>query len=71
MELKELVIDMPSEQEPSKEELSGVPLIKPKAAKVLCFIENVSISINDHRIGVNINKCDVSTLSALIRGMRR
>ena len=32
------------------------------------FIENISISINN-RIGVNIGKCDVTTLSALIREM--
>ena len=68
LELKELVIDMPEGQEPNKEDLSRVTLIKPKAGKVLRFIENISISIND-RIGVNIGKCDVSTLSALIREM--
>ena len=68
LELKELVFDMPERQEPSKEELTRVSLIKPKAAKVLRLIENISISIND-RIGVSIGKCDVSTLSALIREM--
>lgn len=68
LELKELVIDKPGEQEPVKEELSRVALIKPKATKVLHVIENISISIND-RIGVNIGKCDVPTLSALIREM--
>ena len=69
LELKELVVDMPDDkQEPCKEELSRVTLIKPKTAKVLRLIENVSISIND-RIGVSIGKCDVSTLSALIREM--
>lgn len=68
LELKELVIDKPGEQEPVKEELSRVTLIKPKATNVLRFIENISISIND-RIGVNIGKCDVPTLSALIREM--
>ena len=68
LELKELVIDMPNEQELGKEELSRVTLVKPKPTKALCLIENVSISIND-RIGVNIGKCDVSTLSALIREM--
>jgi len=68
LELKELVVDMPGGQESGKEELSGVTLVKPKAARVLHLIENVSISIND-RIGVSIGKCDVSTLSALIREM--
>ena len=68
LELKELVIDKPGEQEPAKEDLSRLTLIKPQAAKVLRVIENISISIND-RIGVSIGKCDVSTLSALIREM--
>ena len=69
LELKKLVIDMPDDkQEPIKDDLSRVPLIKPKAAKALRLIENISISIND-RIGVSIGKCDVSTLSALIREM--
>lgn len=68
LELKELVFDMPEGQEPTKEELTRVTLIKPKAVKALRFIENISISIND-RIGVSIGKCDVSTLSALIREM--
>lgn len=69
LELKELVIDIPDDkQEPGKEVLSRVALPKPKAAKDFRLIENVSISIND-RIGVNIGKCDVSTLSALIREM--
>ena len=66
--LKELVVDLPDEQEPSKEDLSRVTLIKPEPTKVLPLIENISISISD-RIGVNIGKCDVSTLSALIREM--
>ena len=68
LELKELVFDMPEGQEPTKEELTRVTLIKPKAAKALRLIENISISING-RIGVSIGKCDVSTLSALIREM--
>ena len=68
LELKELVIDKPGEQEPAKEDLSRLTLIKPQATKVLRVIENISISIND-RIGVSIGKCDVSTLSALIREM--
>ena len=68
LELKELVVDMPGEPEPGKEELTRVALIKPKTAKAIRLIENVSISIND-RIGVNIGKCDVSTLSALIKEM--
>ena len=68
LELKELVFDMPEGQEPTKEELTRVTLIKPKAVKDHRFIENISISIND-RIGVSIGKCDVSTLSALIREM--
>ena len=68
LELKELVFDMPEGQEPTKEELTRVTLIKPKAAKALRLIENISISINS-RIGVNIGKCDVTTLSALIREM--
>ena len=68
LELKELVVDMPEGQEPNKEDLSRVSLIKPQATKVLRVIENISISINS-RIGVNIGKCDVTTLSALIREM--
>ena len=68
LELKELVVDMPEGQEPNKEDLSRVSLIKPKPTKVSHLIENISISIND-RIGVSIGKCDVSTLSALIREM--
>ncbi len=68
LELKELVIDMPEVQEPNKEDLSRVTLISPKPSKALHLIENVSISINS-RIGVNIGKCDVTTLSALIREM--
>jgi hypothetical protein len=68
LELKELVVDMPEGQEPNKEELSRVPLIKSKASKSLHLIENVRISINA-RIGVSIGKCDVATLSALIREM--
>ncbi len=47
LELKELVVDMPERQEPTNEELSRVTLVKPKAAKVLHLIENISISIND------------------------
>ena len=69
LELKELVVDIPDGQETSEEDLSRVTLIsKPKPAKALRFIENISISIND-RIGVSIGKCDVTTLSALIREM--
>ena len=68
LELKELVVNMPEGQEPNKEDLSRVSLIKPKPTKVSHLIENISISIND-RIGVSIGKCDVSTLSALIREM--
>ena len=68
LELKELVVDMPEGQEPNKEDLSRVSLIKPKPTKVSHLIENISISINS-RIGVNIGKCDVTTLSALIREM--
>ena len=68
LELKELVVDMPEGQKPNKEDLSRVSLIKPKLTKVSHLIENISISINS-RIGVNIGKCDVTTLSALIREM--
>lgn len=70
LELKELVVDQPDEKENNKEELSRVTLIssKPKPTKTLRFIENISISINN-RIGVSIGKCDVTTLSALIREM--
>ena len=70
LELKELVVDQPNGKEKNEEELSRVTLIsgKPKPTKVLRLIENVSISIND-RIGVSIGKCDVTTLSALIREM--
>ena len=68
LELKELVVDMPEGQEPNKEDLSRVSLIKPEATKVSHLIENISIRINS-RIGVNIGKCDVTTLSALIREM--
>ena len=68
LELKELVVDMPGEEEPTKETLSRVALIKPKASKAVRLIENISISIND-RIGVSIGSCDVTTLSALIREM--
>ena len=68
LELKELVVDMPEGQEPNKEDLSRVSLISHKPTKVSHLIENISISIND-RIGVSIGKCDVSTLSALIREM--
>ena len=68
LELKELVIDKPGEQELVKEDLSRLTLIKPQTTKVLRVIENVSISIND-RIGVSIGKCDVTTLSVLIREM--
>ena len=69
LELKELVVDIPDGQETSEEDLSRVTLIsKPKPAKALRFIENISISINE-RIGVSIGKCDVPTLSALIREM--
>jgi hypothetical protein len=60
---------MPDVQETSEEGLSRVSLIsKPKPTNVSRLIENISISIND-RIGVSIGKCDVSTLSALIREM--
>ena len=41
LELKELVFDMPEKQEPPKDELTRVTLIKPKAAKTLRLIENV------------------------------
>ncbi len=68
LELRELVIDMPDGEEPAKDDLSGVPLVKSKSTKVSHFIENISISINS-RIGVNIGRCDVTTLSALIREM--
>jgi len=41
LELKELVVDMPDDkQEPVKEDLSRVTLIKPKATKTLRIIEN-------------------------------
>ena len=69
LELKELVVDMPSAPEKSYEDSSRVALISnPKPTKVSHLIENISISIND-RIGVSIGKCDVTTLSALIREM--
>ena len=68
LELKELVVDMPEGQEPNKEDLSRVSLIKPKLTKVSHLIENISINIHS-RIGVNIGKCDVTTLSALWRKM--
>ena len=68
LELRELVIDKPDEQEASKEDVSRLALINPKPGKAVRLIENISISIND-RIGVSIGKCDVSTLSALIREM--
>ena len=69
LELKELVVDMPEGQETSEETLSRVTLINdPKPSKTLRFIENISISINN-RIGVSIGRCDVTTLSALIREM--
>ena len=69
LELKELVVDMPDGQETSEEALSRVTLInKPKPAKALRFIDNISINVHD-RIGVSIGKCDVTTLSALIREM--
>ena len=68
LELKELVVDMPDDQESDKDELPKVTVVVPKASKSFRLIENVSISINE-RIGVSIGKCDVSTLSALIREM--
>ena len=68
LELKELVVDIPERQEPAKDALSRLTLIKPKATQTLRLSENISISIND-RIGVSIGKCDVSTLSVLIREM--
>ena len=68
LELKELVIDMPEGQEANKEDPLRVSLIKPEAINVSHLIENISIIINS-RIGVNIGKCDVTTLSALIREM--
>ena len=68
LELKELVVDMPGEQESTKEELTRVTLVESKPNKAPHLIENVSISINNG-IGVNIGKCDVATLSALIREM--
>ena len=68
LELKELVVDMPERQEPIKEDFSRLSPITPKVSKTLCLIEDISIHIND-RIGVNIGKCDVTTLSALIREM--
>ena len=68
LELKELVVAVPSGQKPTKDALSRVAPIKYKTAKAPRLIENISISIND-RIGVSIGKCDVSTLSALIREM--
>ena len=69
LELKELVVDMPCAPEKSDEDYSMVAQISnPKPTKVSHLIENISISINS-RIGVNIGKCDVTTLSALIREM--
>ena len=68
LELKELVVDMQERQDPANGALSRVTPVKPKAAKVLHLLENIRISIND-RIGVSIGKCDVITLSALIREM--
>ena len=69
LELKELVVDMPCAPEKSDEDYSRVAQISnPKPTKVSHLIENISISINS-RIGVNIGKCDVTTLSALIREM--
>ena len=69
LELKELVVDMPSAPEKSDEDYSMVAQISnPKPTKVSRLIENISISIND-RIGVSIGKCDVTTLSVLIREM--
>lgn len=56
LELKELVVDLPNEPEKKDENLSRLTLIsKPKPAKVLRIIENISISINI-RIGVSIVK---------------
>ena len=68
LELKELLVDIPEENGSCKEELSRVTLISPKVSKSIHLIEDISISINDS-IGVNIGKCDVATLSALIREM--
>ena len=69
LELKELVVDHPDVKEKNEEALRRATLIsKPKSANFLHLIENVSISIND-RIGVSIGRCDVATLSALIREM--
>ena len=70
LELKELVVDQPDGKGKNEEELSRVTLIsgKSKPTKVSRLIENINISIND-RIGVSIGRCDVSTLSALIREM--
>ena len=60
---------MPGTPEKSDEDLLRVAQISnPKPTKVSHLLENISISIND-RIGVSIGKCDVSTLSALIREM--
>ena len=42
LELKELVVDMPEGQEPNKENLSRVSLIKPKLTKVSHLIEKQS-----------------------------
>ena len=70
LELKELVVNQPDGKGKNEEELSRVTLIsgKSKPTKVSRLIENINISIND-RIGVSIGRCDVSTLSALIREM--
>ena len=68
LELKELVVDQPGEQGQGEDELPRDTLARPKTGKPLHVIENVSIRINN-RIGVSIGKCDVTTLSALIREM--
>lgn len=69
LELKELVIDKSIEDESEGTRSQSIVRDVNSTSFPRChFIENISIRINN-RIGVNIGKCDVSSLSALIREM--
>ena len=69
LELKELVIDKSIEDESEGSRSQSIIRDVNSTSFPRChFIENISIRITN-RIGVNIGKCDVSSLSALIREM--
>ena len=69
MELKELVVDLSDNHSTENCKSSGnLPRRNPEAAGASRLIEDITIYING-RFNIGIGKCDIATLSALIKEM--